>query len=976
MGIPADSRGYTVRLPEHYDANLCLDTDQVIAFVATTQPKEWEKLKGVHAEQRNQKFLTRLAQELERCGALEVLRDGIKDHGCSFKLAYFAPASGLNPEHAKLYSQNLLSIMRQVPFSERSKETLDLALFLNGIPVATAELKHHMTGQTVQDAMRQYRTRDVREPLFGFKRVPAHFAVDNDLVYITTKLAGRATEFLPFNKGHDDGAGNPPNPDGFRTEYLWRDIWARDVWLDVLGHFIHLEKSKDAQTGKTIERLIFPRYHQLDSVRRLVAHARSQGAGGRYLVQHSAGSGKSNTIAWMVHRLSELHDANDERVFDTVIVITDRRVLDRQLRNTIKGFERVAGVVTGVTQGSKELMEALEAGKQIIVTTVQKFPFIADKIGQLTQRRFAVVIDEAHSGQSGETQRALSTVLNVKNLEEAEKEEEEIEAPDDEILKVLEKTGMAKNASYFAFTATPKSRTLEMFGAKDEDGKFHPFSLYTMRQAIDEGFILDVLSNYTTFRTFFGLRKKIEADPKYDKAAAMRVMLRYADLNEAGIERKARILVGHFLDSVRDKIGGKAKAMVVTRSRLHAVRYKQAIDKVLAELAPNLKALVAFSGTVRDSGLDYTEFGMNGVSEAQTAEEFKGPGCKFLIVAEKFQTGFDQPMLHTMYVDKTLTGLNAVQTLSRLNRTHPEKEDCFVLDFANEAEMVREAFEPYYRVTILSEGTDPNKLYDLERQISEFELFDAGDVDAFCQVLYDKNRKPERKLAEVHALLDPVRDRYLQESEEARTEVKKLIEQFVRLYSFLSQVMAFSDVGLEKLYQYCRLLRGKLPLTRQSLPSELLEQIQMDAYRVVPWGTQKLSLAGDEELTPSTDIGTGAPPVSEEEFLSELVRAINDAFGTDFDQNDRVIIAEVERRVMADGGLQDSVLSNRKEAVRMIFGPVFDRAMTDLVDDNLDFYKKVVENDKLQSDLKDALFESVYKKLTRYGGLFEPPRDE
>lgn len=967
--IPAEDRGYIERRANKYDARLGLDTELVIQFLQTTQAKEWEKLEQVHGEQREERFLKRLADELDRRGAIDVLRGTVKDHGCTFRLAYFAPASGLNPEHAKLYSHNILSVMRQVAFSETTEETLDLVLFLNGIPVATAELKHHLTGQNVQDAMKQYRRRDPREPLFAFLRVPAHFALDNDLVYVTTKLNGKATEFLPFNKGVDDGAGNPANPEGFKSAYLWEDIWTRDVWLDVLGHFINTEKRRDVETGKIVERQVFPRYHQLDAVRRLVADARQNGAGQRYLIQHSAGSGKSNTIAWLVHRLAELHDARDERVFDTVIVVTDRRVLDRQLRATIKGFERVAGVVVGVTQGSQELRQALESGKQIIVTTIQKFPYIASEIGELTQKRFAIVIDEAHSGQSGETQRALSAVLNVKSLEEAEVEDEVDASLEDEILETLRRTGMAKNASYFAFTATPKARTLEMFGIRDADGRFQPFSLYTMRQAIEEGFILDVLANYTTFKVYFNLRKKIEGDPKYDRKQAIGLMLRYADLEEHGILRKAQIMARHFCECVRSQIGGKAKAMVVTRSRLHAVRYKQAFDQVLQEEKLGIKALVAFSGTVRDpeTGLEYTEPGMNGFPESQTAAEFELPENRFLIVAEKFQTGFDQPLLHTMYVDKTLTGLNAVQTLSRLNRTHPEKDGCFVLDFANEAEAIQEAFEPYYRATILSEGTDPNRLYDLEREILDFELFDEEEVTQFCSVLYDKGKTAERKLAELHSLLDPVRERFLGESEERRSEFKRHVEHFVRLYAFVSQIISFSDVGLEKLYQYCRLLRGKLPLTRQSRPAELLQQIQLDAYRVVKRGVHHLSLSGDEELRQPEDSGSSSPPESEEEFLSALVREINAAFGTDFDEGDRVMLAEVERRVLSDEGLRNAVLSNRKEAVRLLFAPVFDRALTELIDDNLDLYKKIVENERLQSDLKQALFESVYKKLVRYG---------
>src|SRR5690606_10414988 len=589
--------------------------------------------------------------------------------------------------------------------------------FLNGIPIFTAELKNPLNGQDVEDAIRQYKTdRDPREPLLAYGRCLAHFAVDPDLVYVTTHLAGERTRFLPFNRGKFGGAGNPPVPPtqkGYATAYLWEEVWARDSVLDLVRQFIHEVEDEDEKGRKTGRRfLIFPRYQQLDCVRRLIADALSRGPGQRYLIQHSAGSGKSFTIAWLAHQLSTLHDVNDRRVFDSIVVVTDRRVLDRQLQTTMRQFEQTLGVVENIDTTSRQLKEALESGKTIIVTTLQKFPVIAGQIGELPGRRFAVIVDEAHSSQSGESTKSLKASLAARDLEDAEREDAEGEASEDEVdnlaLAEAVKRGHVPNLSLFAFTATPKPKTLELFGPRRPDGRFAPFHLYSMRQAIEEGFILDVLQNYTTYKAYWRLLKKIEDDPRYDKQKAAYLLKSFVELHPHAIAEKVKICVEHFAAQVQGEIGGKAKAMIVTRSRLHAVRYKLAVDRYLAERGLPFKALVAFSGTVKDGGKDYTEANMNGFPDAQTAKTFERPEYRFLIVANKFQTGFDQPLLHTMYVDKKLGGVNAVQTLSRLNRTHPEKKGTMVLDFANEAAEIQAAFEPYYETTLLSEATDPN----------------------------------------------------------------------------------------------------------------------------------------------------------------------------------------------------------------------------------------------------------------------------
>ena len=769
--------GYRKRRPEDYDRALCMLPRDVVDFVLATQPKEWQKLTQHHGAAVKEQFLRRLASEIERRGALDVLRNGIKDMGCKFRLAYFRPASGLNEETRRLYQANLFAVVRQVRYSAKNEKSLDLVLFLNGIPIFTAELKNPLTGQDVEDAIRQYKTdRDPREPLLAYGRCLAHFAVDSDLVYVTTHLAGPRTHFLPFNQGKFGGAGNPPVPPtqkGYATAYLWEQTWARNSVLDLVRQFIHEVEEEDEKGRKTGRRfLIFPRYQQLDCVRLLVFDARAAGAGQRYLIQHSAGSGKSFTIAWLAHQLATLHDANDRRVFDSIVVITDRRVLDRQLQTTMRQFEQTLGVVENIDTTSRQLKEALESGKTIIVTTLQKFPVIAKEIGELPGKRFALIVDEAHSSQSGESSKSLKAVLASGSLEEAEAQEAGAETPEEElesaILAEMERRGRLPNLSTFAFTATPKPKTLELFGTKRADGKFTPFHLYSMRQAIEEGFILDVLANYTTYKAYWRLLKKVEDDPRYDKKKAEYLLKSFVELHPHAIGEKVRIMVEHFAAQAQGEIGGKAKAMIVTRSRLHVVRYKLAVDKYLAERGYPLKALVAFSGTVRDGGQSYTEFGMNGFPEAQTARTFERPEYRFLIVANKFQTGFDQLLLHTMYVDKKLGGVNAVQTLSRLNRTHPEKKRTMVLDFANESDEIKAAFEPYYETTLLSEATDPNLLYEIQTRLGAFPVYTEADVTGFAKVYFD----PKATQDQLYAVLAPVVERFQALSEDEQQDFR------------------------------------------------------------------------------------------------------------------------------------------------------------------------------------------------------------
>ncbi len=954
--------GYRKRTPDGYDKRLCLIPADVFDFIYATQPKEWEKFKKQHGGDAKDRLLTRLASEVKNRGTLEVLRKGIKSDGCSFRLAYFRPSSGLNEELQKLYEANLFTAIRQLKYSERNEKSLDLTLFLNGLPIFTAELKNPLTGQTVQDAIRQYQyDRDPKEPLFAFGRCLAHFAIDPDLVYLTTHLQGTRTRFLPFNQGRNGGAGNPPAWKGFATAYLWERVWSRDSVLNLIQQFVHVVEEEDDKGRKTGERsLIFPRYHQLDAVRNLVQDAKLSGPGRRYLIQHSAGSGKSNSIAWLAHQLSVLHDASDRRVFDSIIVITDRRVLDRQLQRTVRQFEQTVGVVENIDTTSRQLKQALEDGKTIIVTTLQKFPVIANEIGALPGKRFAVIIDEAHSSQTGESTKSLKLVLAAGSLELAEEEDQEAgDDLEDRIVGEIKKRGQLPNVSYFAFTATPKPKTLELFGSKQSDGRFAPFSLYTMRQAIEEGFILDVLQNYTTYKTYWNLLKTISDDPRYDRHKASYLLKSFVDLHPHAIEKKVAIIVDHCAGHVIHRIGGKAKAMIVTRSRLHAVRYKRVVDRYLAEKDYAFKALVAFSGTVRDGGADYTEANMNGFPEAQTAETFKRDQYRILIVAYKFQTGFDQPLLHTMYVDKKLGGVNAVQTLSRLNRVASGKEETFVLDFANEADEIQKAFEPYYDRTLLKEGTDPNMLYDLQTRLADRHFYTTDEINRFAMVYFDPKGTQDR----LHAALQPAVDRYLAAGEDERVPFRGQLKDFVSLYAFLSQIMTFADADLEKLYVFGRLLIRKLPVTRERLPVEIQQQIDVESYRVQKTGTGAITLKrGTVDLEPSKPKDVEAPLADQIEPLSQIIRELNERFGTAFTDEDRIFIEQLEAKLTDNEALEKAVKVNTPENARLTFNHVVNDKLQEMIDTNFKFYKQVTDDPDFAKTFLDWLFDRYLKK--------------
>lgn len=957
--------GFRVGKNSDFDLNIALDKQIVLEFLQETQSERFEKLAEIHGTGAEEKILDRLDQEIENRGLLDVLRRGITDHGVHFGLAYFEPQSGRNPKALKLYKSNIFSLIRQVHYSIKDiGRSIDMVLFLNGIPIIGVELKNQLTGQSVVNSINQYRDdRDPKEKLFKFKRMLAFFGVDTEEVVMTTKLLGGKTRFLPFNKGNNESKGNPVSPSGYKTSYMWEDVWSTQSLLELIGQFITLHKEeKEDEKGRNYieENLIFPRFHQRDAVQKLIADAKQNGTGKNYLIQHSAGSGKSNTIAWVAHRLSELHDADDKTVFDGVVVLTDRKVLDRQLSETVEQFSQVRGVVKHVESGA-ELREALEKGERIIISTLQKFPVISKTIGELTGRKFAVIIDEAHSSQSGESAKHVRTTLTTNDLDQAAREEsKEPETLEDVLNREMQARKIKNpNISYFAFTATPKQKTLEIFGEEESDGTFKPFSLYSMRQAIEEHFILDVLQNYTTYRSYFELLRKFkDRDPQFEKKAAQRLLLGFVDKHEHAIGQKTKVMVEHFHAQVAHLIKGRAKAMVVTKSRLHAVRFKQAFDKYLDEQGLPYKVLVAFSGTVKDGGLEFTETGMNGFSERNTAEEFKKSGYRFLIAANKFQTGFDQPLLSVMYVDKLLGGVNAVQTLSRLNRTCLDKDEVFVLDFVNETDEIREAFQPYYTTTILSEATDPNLLYDLQSDIYNFKAFTALEVENFSEQFF-KDVNADR----LNSSLDGVVERIGEHLPEEKNEFIGKVNDYVRRYAFLSQVITFEDTGLEKLYIFLRFLKKKIKPEKEEVSHELLEAVDFTSYKLVRKSQGSISLDNAEMLLePMGKYGT-KEKTKEYDALSNILKGVNEKYGTDFTEEDRVILRNLSERLEKDESLEGSIRSNTRETARVKFDEAFQRELLKLYRDHFNFYKKVNINHESKSHIMEKMFSNLYNAV-------------
>ncbi len=964
-----------------FDATVGLDTRELFTFIEETQRVEWEKLVKAHGGDdalARQRFVHRLAQQIDERGTVDVLRHGVRDQNVEIRLSYRKPAFGLAPELVAHYDANRLTVTRQLPFDPDSNKTIDLCLFLNGIPVATAELKNHLTGQNIEHAIEQYRNdRDPKNVTLG-RRALVHFAVDPDAVAMTTKLDGKSTRFLPFNVGHNLGKGNPPNPNGHKTSYLWERVWTRDAWLDILHRFIHVERPDRGSVAarRAAETVIFPRYHQWDAVIKLEADAAANGAGHSYLIQHSAGSGKSNTIAWTAHRLSTLHTADDRKVFDKVIVITDRVILDRQLQDTIYQFEHARGVVVKIDQDSSQLAEAL-AGEQarIIITTLQKFPFVIDKIGAVAARNYAVVIDEAHSSQTGEAAKDLRLALGAGEEQELTAAEAEdaglLSAAIDPVEEALARSvgarsGHQSNLSYFAFTASPKGRTLEMFGRLNPKTHVHePFHLDSMRQAIEEGFILDVLANYTTYQTFWKIEKRTEEDPEYDAKKARRAIARFVSLHPHHLAQKAEIIVEHFRQHTAKEIGGLAKAMVVTSSRLHAVRYKQNIDKYInAKGYSDIKTLVAFSGKIDDgSGKPLTETNMNGFPESRTAEEFSTPEYGVLIVAEKFQTGFDQPLLHTMYVDKPLVGLAAVQTLSRLNRIHPLKESTFVLDFRNETEDIVAAFEQFHGCTV-APPTDPNILWDTRRSLDEFDVLRPEEIEAAMPALLGAAASDEKRSAETYAALGPAKARFEQLGDEERLGFRDALTRFVRTYSFVSQIAVFTDPSLERDYVYCRALSLYLRDTGTVERLDLGTEVELTHLRHQMTFSGTLALTAEVgEVRSFFGEGKGAQQELDLEHLSSIVEVLNERFGTDLTDVDKLLLDQFEESWMADRELSDQAQNNSIENFRLVFDRKFLQTIITRVDANDEIYKKILDDEDFRATLGEFYLRKVYERL-------------
>ncbi len=972
-----------------FDRKRAIFPETVLEFIRATQPREWGKLEALHGEETGERILSALCKWMDTHGVLTTLRHGFKCFGRTLRVAFFRPAHGLNPELEQRYQANRVAITRQLHFSPRSEQSLDVVLSVNGIPLVTMELKNPLSGQTVSNAIHQYRhDRDPREKIFEFKkRTLVHFAVDTEEAHMTTRLAGEATHFLPFNKGHNGGAGNPPDPEGrnYKTAYLWEEVLTRDSFMELLARFLHLQvEEKMTDEGKKVrkETMIFPRYHQLDAVYRMVTAAREEGVGHNYLVEHSAGSGKSNTIAWLAYRLSSLHNDKDERVFDSVVVITDRVVLDRQLQETIYQFDHRQGVVQKIDEDSRQLAEALEAGVPIIVTTLQKFPFVSGQLmkmaeergevarGHLPTRNYAVIIDEAHSSQSGETATELKAVLGgldlLKKAREEAKEEGEPEL--ERLFRSMAKRGHQPNMSFFAFTATPKHKTLAIFGRNGE-----PFHRYTMRQAIEEGFIMDVLANYVTYKTYYKLVKRAEDDPEVDRKKAVRALARFMKLHPHNIAQKTEIMVEHFQQHTRHNIGGHAKAMVVTGSRLEAVRYKQAFDTCIREKGYPIRTLVAFSGTVEDDkvpGKAYTEVEMNdGIREKELPEIFAKPEYRVLLVAEKYQTGFDQPLLHTMYVDKRLSGIQAVQTLSRLNRTHPLKEDTFVLDFVNDAEEIQEAFRQYYEGSVMGEEVDPDRLYELKAELDASGVYLQDEVDEFSRIFFAPKRKqsPSDHKA-MNALLDRAVARFQQlqkDAEEEAEDWRGKAQAFRNLYAFLSQVIPYQDSDLEKLYTWLRHLALKLPRRKAGPGYQFDEEVELEYYRLqkISEGSISLHEGYAKPLAGSREVGTGM--VREENVpLSRLIDIINERFGGELTEADQLFFDQIAEAAALDEGLRQAAQVNPLDKFQLLFKQTLESLFVERMEMNEELFTEYMSNAEIQALVAAWLGRQVYSRLS------------
>jgi len=952
--------GYVQGVLEEYDRDHAIDLAKLTNFLQSTQPKIVEAFDLHNDSPKRQQFLARLQGEITKRGLIDVLRKGIKHGPAAIELFYGTPS----PENAKaqeLFQANIFSVTRQLHFSKDEMQlSLDLCIFINGLPIMTFELKNRLTKQTVEDAVQQYkRDRDPRELLFQFGRCVVHFAVDDQEVRMCTHLKSKQSWFLPFNKGWNDGAGNPPNPDGIKTDYLWKETLTKKGLTDILENYAQIVEEKDQQ-GKKKAKQIFPRYHQLDLVRKLLTAAAKDDVGKRYLVQHSAGSGKSNSIAWLAHQLIGLKK-KDKPIFTSIIVVTDRRLLDKQIRDTVKQFVQVSSTV-GHAEHSGNLREFLQAGKKIIITTIQKFPFILEEIGsEHRTSKFAIIIDEAHSSQGGKAMAQMHMALAEDGGEGEEETYEDI------INRIMESRKMLPNASYFAFTATPKNKTLEIFGEvrPQLDTIQHvPFHSYTMKQAIDEHFIIDVLKYYTPVASYYRLLKKVEDDPEFDVKKAQKKLRRYVESNDHAIRQKSEIMIDHFHEQVigRQKIGGQARAMVVTNGIKLAIQYYDAFCAYLLERKSPFRTIVAFSGEQDYGGKKVSEATLNGFPSNLIPERFKQDPYRFLIVADKFQTGYDEPLLHTMYVDKILSGIRAVQTLSRLNRAHPAKHDAFILDFQNDVDMIQLSFEPYYRTTILGEETDPNRLHDLKATLDGYQVYSETEVDVFVE-LYIGGAERSR--------LDPILDtcvaNYLEQlDEDGQVDFKGKAKSFARTYGFLAAILPYSNAAWEKLSTFLNFLIPKLPAPKEiDLSKGILEAIDMESYRVEVKTAMAIALEDrDGEIGPVPASGGGHVPEPELDRLSNIIKVFNEQFGSidwqDDDKIRQVISEEIPVKVAADRAYQNAMKNSDKQNARIEHDKALERVVIRLLSDHTQLFKHFQDNPSFRKWLSETIFSATY----------------
>ena len=993
--------GYQQGLAKDYEKSTALFPADVVAFIQTTQPKLWERLEMLFKDKAQDELIKALNQELNIKGSLNVLRNGFRVANRTAKMAYFAPNSTLNETSQQQYDANIIKITRQV--ITEYNERIDMVISVNGIPVSTIELKNEMsaTGWTVEDAKYQYRKeRNPQGKLFEFKkRALVHFAVDTQEVYMTTKLEGEGTRFLPFNRGFNDGKGNPPVENDVRTAYLWREVLHKDSLMELIGRFLHLSREeRKIRTDSgfryiTSESMIFPRFHQLDAVRKLIAHTKTHGAGKNYLIQHSAGSGKSNTIAWLAHHLASLHNAEDEKIFNSVIIVTDRVVLDRQLQETVAQFEQTDGVVQKIDKDTHQLTAALAANVPIIITTIQKFPYVMHSIQTKAKhgehisldtegKRFAVIVDEAHSSQTGETAGELRQVLNKSGIEAAiaaefldlgEDEQADIEIQKN-ILREQFKRSRQDNLSFFAFTATPKWKTLALFDEPNEQGKT-PFHSYSMKQAIEEGFILDVLANYATYKQYFRLLRTADSDIELPKHKAKKELMRFVNLHPSVISQKVEIIIEHFQSVTRHKIGGYARAMVVTSSREAAVRYKLAFDEYIDEKGyEGIKSLVAFSGKVilpEQTEKEYSEPSMNGgIKETELPEQFDSDNYQVLLVADKYQTGFDQPLLHTMFVDKVLSGVQAVQTLSRLNRTAKGKEDTFVLDFVNDHEAIYDAFKPYYQRTALGDIPSDEKLASLGNTLDEWKIYTQSDIDEFANIWFSGRTTPTNsEHKKLNAVIDKAIEKYKhisddpEHNEEQQKLFKSQLQSYLNLYLFVSQILPYADSIHEKRYVYLKALMMKLPRGKQSEKLDLSKMAILQYYRLqqIGEGSIKLNEGEAEPQKGSTDVGTGQVSLTEE--LDKLIKELNEAFTTEFTVADLLFFESVEKFARENPDIVDAANNNPLSSFMDYFNTKIDDLLVGLFEQFGESVAKVLNNPQIKHKVCRRLAKQIYENV-------------